>query len=379
MSEIEKLRTKAEKLSSLLDASSDLNMLVGIEKVLGRILMQMIKVTESEAGTLWLLDEERQLIQAKVAEGPSSEAMNDIELKSGEGIVGKVILTGKPHLVEDARNDPKWAMWVDDHSGFVTRSMMSIPLMVKEGAIGALQLLNKTKGRMFDQEDLQLALSLSQHSELALHNSGLYDDQYRMSMSMIRTLTKTIDARDPYTSGHSERVAQYSLRIAEKLGWSEEECKQLERDALLHDIGKIGIPDYILAKPGKLSEDEFRTMMKHPEIGAEILADMEPKKAMKQAVLVAKHHHERLDGSGYPDGLKDEQIPVSVRIVAVADSFDAMTTERPYSKGRSINEGIQELIRCKGKLFDEKVVDALMSVIGEKPLSPLGARQNGLI
>lgn len=379
MGKIEYLQAKVEKLSSLLTAASELNMMIDIEEVLSRILKQTIQMTEAEAGTLWLFDENRQIIQAKVVEGSSKEAISDIKLKPGEGIVGNVMLTGKPHLIEDVRNSSEWAMWVDDESGFITRTMMSIPLMVKEGAIGALQLLNKSEGRLFDQDDLQLALSLSHHSALALHNSQLYDEQYRMSMSMIRTLTKTIDARDPYTSGHSGRVARYSMWIARQLGWSESKCNQLERDALLHDIGKIGIPDYILAKPGKLSTAEYKAMMRHPEIGAEILADMEPKKSMRQAILVAKHHHERLDGSGYPDGLKNDQIPLSVRIVAVADSFDAMTTERPYSEGRSFNKAIEELYRCAGTLFDEHVVGAFAKVIEQKSIDKEVVKENGSI
>lgn len=366
MDEVKQLRIKVEKLSSLLEASKDLSATIDIEEVLGRILQQMIRVVEAEAGTLWLLNKEEQLIQAKVAEGPTKDAILKIELQAGEGIVGKVILTGKPHLVEDVKNDPEWAWRVDNESGFQTSSMMTIPLMVKSGAIGALQLLNKNNGRLFDKEDLQWALSLAQQSALALQNSRMYDELYRMSLSMIRTLTKAIDARDPYTAGHSERVARYSLCIAEQLGWPGEQCTELERAALLHDIGKLGIPDDILTKPGQLTNEEFELIKKHPVIGADILADMEPKETMNKAVLVARHHHERLNGSGYPDALKGDEIPIYVRVVAVADSFDAMTTNRPYSKGRTFREGMEELIRCKHTLFDAEAVDALAQALKEK-------------
>ncbi|HEU5141495.1 MAG TPA: HD-GYP domain-containing protein [Bacillales bacterium] len=366
MSELQQLRNKVRRLSSLLEASKDFNSTIDIEKVLGRILRQMIRVIEAEAGTLWLFNKEEELIQAKVAEGPSKDSILNIELQAGEGIVGKVILTGKPHFVEDVRTDPKWAWRVDHESGFVTRSMLTIPLLVKGGAIGALQLLNKKGGRLFDEDDLELALSLAQQSALALHNSQMYDELSRMAMSTIRTLTKAVDARDPYTSGHSERVARYTRWIAEQLGMDKEECIELERAALLHDVGKIGIPDQILAKPGRLTKEEFATIKKHPEIGAEILADMEPKHRMKLAVRVARSHHERLDGSGYPDGLRGDEIPLDVRIAAVADSFDAMTTDRPYSSGRNFREGLNELIRCKETLFDSAVVEAFASVLQNK-------------
>ncbi|HEX7064992.1 MAG TPA: HD domain-containing phosphohydrolase [Bacillales bacterium] len=226
--------------------------------------------------------------------------------------------------------------------------------------------MNKKGGRLFDQEDLELALSLAQQSALALHNSQMYDELSRMAMSTIRTLTKAVDARDPYTSGHSERVARYTRWIAEQLGMDKEECLELERAALLHDVGKIGIPDQILAKPERLTEEEFAIIKKHPEIGAEILADMEPRDRMKLTVRVARSHHERLDGSGYPDGLRGDEIPLDVRITAVADSFDAMTTDRPYSQGRNFREGLNELIRCKGTMFDSTVVEAFETVLINK-------------
>lgn len=363
--EIKELRLKVEKLSSLLEASETLNATIDIEETLERILQQMIRVAEAEAGTLWLLNQEAGLIEAKIAEGPMKDAILNIELDEGEGIVGKVILTGRPHHIEDVRNDPEWAWRVDDESGFQTRSMMTIPLLIKGGAIGALQLLNKKNGRLFDTEDLEWAMSLAHQSALALQNSRMYDELYRMSLSMIRTLTMAIDARDPYTAGHSERVALYSLWIAKQLKWTDERRAELERAALLHDIGKLGIPDSILTKPGRLTDEEFEMIKRHPLIGAEILADMEPKSLMKKAVLVARHHHERLNGSGYPDGLTEEEIPIDVRVVAVADSFDAMTTERPYSKGRSAKEAINELMRCKNTLFDSEVVDALDRAVRE--------------
>ncbi|WP_051620337.1 HD-GYP domain-containing protein [Paenibacillus sp. UNC451MF] len=196
-----------------------------------------------------------------------------------------------------------------------------------------------------------------------LANSSLNDKDELVSMSVIRSLVLALDSRDPYTAGHSSRVALYSLWIARQLEIPEEECKHFYRAALMHDIGKIGVPDKVLLKADSLDDDEFHIMISHTTIGARILSRMEPEKRMLQATEVAKYHHEKMDGSGYPDGLRGEDIPFFARIVAVADAFDAMTTDRPYAKGRSYREGVQEIIRCKGSHFDPVVVEAFEKVM----------------
>ena len=180
----------------------------------------------------------------------------------------------------------------------------------------------------------------------------------------IKTLAAAIDAKDPYTRGHSERVTEYSLTIAKELGLSQEDLDNLENAALLHDIGKIGIKDEILQKPGDLTEEEFKIMKLHPEFGAKIIEQI-PK--LKPSVDGVRYHHERLDGSGYPAGLKGAQIPFAARIIAVADAFDAMTTERPYQKPFTPIAAIDRLkfLTEKGK-FDAKIVNALIRAYNKK-------------
>ncbi|WP_281886093.1 HD-GYP domain-containing protein [Paenibacillus sp. YYML68] len=186
------------------------------------------------------------------------------------------------------------------------------------------------------------------------------------SVSLIQSLVLALDSRDPYTAGHSSRVALYSLWIARKLGMSEEECRQFHRAALMHDIGKIGVPDRVLLKEESLTDEEFQVMISHTTIGARILSKLEPESRMVQATEVAKYHHEKMDGSGYPEGLLGEAIPFFARIAAVADAFDAMTTDRPYAKGRSYADGVKEIIRCRGTHFDPVVVDAFEAVMRER-------------
>ncbi|KAA0547378.1 HD domain-containing protein [Bacillus sp. BGMRC 2118] len=365
MDQLQLLESKVKELSSLLDAFKELNTNIELNEVFQNILMQMVKVLKAEAGTLWVADYEREIITASAVTGPTKDAILNIKLDLQEGIVGKVISTGEPYLLENVSDEPSWAKRVDESSGFITKSMITVPLIANQKVLGALQLLNKKGDLFFNEEDVNLALALANQSALALQNSQVYNELYTMFMSMITTLAKVLDARDPYTAGHSERVARYAALTAARLGFNSRECKDLYRAALMHDIGKMGVSDDILRKPTRLTQEEYTLMKQHTVIGADILSNLEPKSTMKNAVEIARSHHERLDGSGYPDGLKGDDIPMYARIVGVVDAFDAMTTIRSYSNGKSFREAAEELIRCKHTLFDVNVVDAFTSLLEE--------------
>ncbi|MCH4827606.1 GAF and HD-GYP domain-containing protein [Planococcus halocryophilus] len=365
MTHIKELESKVQELVTLLEASKQLNSNLEMGEVLESILLQMVRIVGAEAGTLWVLDKKRQKIKVSAAYGPSAATILNIELDKDEGIVGKVIRTGQAQLIENVADNPDWTARVDQSSGFITKSMITVPLAVKGKVLGAMQLLNKQDIAFFSEQDIRLADALSSQSALALHNSQMYEELQQMLLSMIRTLAKVLDARDPYTAGHSERVAKYSLWIAQKLELSVADCEELYKAALLHDIGKIGITDAILRKPDRLTAEEYAAIQQHTVIGADILSSVEPKDAMVHAVETALSHHERLDGTGYPHGLAGDAIPLFARIVGVADTFDAMTTARSYSKGLSYQLGVEELRRCKETLFDAQVVDAFAAILEE--------------
>lgn len=188
---------------------------------------------------------------------------------------------------------------------------------------------------------------------------------YEQFNDMVKIVMKALNEKDPYTQGHSIRVTEYALKIGEELGLDKESMKELELASVLHDIGKLGIPDKILKKPGRLTKEEFAVMRQHSEKGEQMLAgitDLEPYKKYVRA------HHERYDGFGYPDGLKAENIPLISRIIFVADTFDAMTSDRPYRKGLSIEVTIDELLKCSGTQFDPMVVETFIRVIKENYL-----------
>ena len=189
-----------------------------------------------------------------------------------------------------------------------------------------------------------------------------------LSREIVETLAVTIDAKDRYTNGHSFRVARYSTALAGKLGWGEEDIKMLGGEALLHDIGKIGVPDAVLNKPGRLTDEEFKIIQSHTLVGDTILKQSG---SLTDTALVARHHHERYDGHGYPDGLKGESIPLHARLAAIADSYDAMRSDRIYRKGLPEDVIRSEMIKGRGTQFDPKLLDEFMQLMDTSILNEI--------
>jgi putative nucleotidyltransferase with HDIG domain len=196
----------------------------------------------------------------------------------------------------------------------------------------------------------------------ARHSFQRYIDMQDVYLSTVAALATSIDAKDPYTKGHSERVNHYSVQMARELRLPEEQVDMLRYMSLMHDIGKIGIRDNVLNKPGKLTDEEYEEIKKHPEVGYKIVSEI---KFISKGADIVRHHHEHYDGRGYPQGLSGESIPLGARIVAVADAFDAMTTERPYKNAMPKEKAIEELRRCAGTQFDERVVEAFIRCLSE--------------
>lgn len=198
--------------------------------------------------------------------------------------------------------------------------------------------------------------------ELDEANAQLAEANERITMQSMYTLAKTIDAKDKYTNGHSMRVAQYSKMLAERMKFSEEQIDEIYNMAMLHDIGKIGVPDAIINKPSKLTDDEYNIIKGHPGIGYDILSEMPE---MKHISVGAKWHHERYDGKGYPDGLKGEEIPIQARIIGVADAYDAMTSNRSYRKYLPQNVVREEIEKGRGTQFDPAIAEIMLEIIKE--------------
>lgn len=222
------------------------------------------------------------------------------------------------------------------------------------------------KSDKFDQVLLLIesgVKSVAQMREIQRINAQLTDTYEKLEkayLESVETLRYTVEAKDPYTRGHSDRVSAYSVLIGEKLGLSEDDIKTLKIGGLFHDVGKIGVPDAILQKNSKLTDDEYSEIKNHPSIGAHILSTAS---IFKDIIPIVKHHHEKYDGTGYPSKLKGEQIPYLARIAAIADSFDAMTSRRTYRNSLPIETVITEIRRCKGTQFDPAIADVFLDIL----------------
>jgi HD-GYP domain-containing protein (c-di-GMP phosphodiesterase class II) len=250
-----------------------------------------------------------------------------------------------------------------------------VPMVVRGEVTGLVLLGGKASGEEFSNDDFETIRAMVRHIGVGIHthrlleqvaqraeeNRRLYDELRTIYRDTVRAFAAAIDIKDKYTQGHSERVGRYSEIIARELGWSEEEVEGIQIAGYLHDIGKLIVDRDIINAPYKIDAKNSSELNRHPNAGYEILAPIRHPYA--DIPFMAKHHHERLDGRGYPDGLTDQQIPMGAKIVSLADSFDAMTTDRPYKRRRSFEDVVVDLRENSGKQFDGKVVAAFARAI----------------
>ena len=256
-----------------------------------------------------------------------------------------------PLLINQLDAD-KSLFWLAAHA----RRLLVVPLQRQDQVLGCLFALDK-QGGDFDSVDTKLLNSIANESAIYLENSMLFGDVHGLMMGLLHSLTSAVDAKDAYTCGHSERVALLSRHLAIEIERPDSEVEQIYMAGLLHDVGKIGVPESVLQKTGRLTPEEFEQMKKHPQIGARILADVKQIKPIVPGVL---HHHERYDGKGYPAGLAGNDIPLMGRIICLADCFDAMTSNRTYRKALPLEVALTEIRRCAGTQFDPALAEAFL-------------------
>jgi len=342
LAEYEMLLEVGIKLSGTLDLTT----------VLELALEHAEHVCQAETSSIWELDEDRQDLFFRVVRGRAAGAIRGMRLPLGEGIVGSVALSGKAEVVNEVAADPRWHG--DPSGSFKTRAILAVPLLAQGRVIGVVQLLNPVGRDRFTEGDLWRMHQFAAILAPTLQNARLYAAQRRQFLTMATVLAEALEKRDPYTGGHVRRVVSYSVMLGDELGLTPEELRDLWLAATLHDIGKIGVPDRILGKPAPLDADEVEIMKRHTVFGAEIVTPL----ANSQILLGVRSHHERLDGQGYPDGLTDPEIPLGARIIAVADTFDAMTTSRPYRTELPLEQAAAEIIAGSGTQLCPRVVEA---------------------
>lgn len=297
---------------------------------------------------------------------PVEDTSDDAELVVSQTILQTAVRQKSSIISSDALVDERF-IHSKSVANLAVRSAMCTPLINRGKVLGIVYVDSTSEADLFSREDLSLFSAVALKAGIAIDNARLYDDLRGLFYNTVETLVRTIQAKDQYTSGHSTRVSRYALLIAEKLGLNTKERHQLYLASMLHDIGKIGVPDDLLHRPGSLSEDEMERVRNHVQLGAsmiEMLGEMHP------IVPLIRHHHESWDGSGYPDGMKGEEIPLISRIIAVADMYDAMTSDRPYRARRTHQEAVEEIKSTSGTKLDPRVAEAFLQVL--KEISPTG-------
>jgi response regulator RpfG family c-di-GMP phosphodiesterase len=331
------------------------------------LVQQIAKVAQQETGSdgamLMLRTESDLVLRAEAPAGVSGEQVRAFLRSQAQNVVR----TTEPLVLLESANKNVDLAAEMGKSGL--GSVIAMPLSSKGEALGVLALYKRTATVSYNQSDIELITILSGQAMVAIENARLFENLQRAHLESMKALAQAIEAKDHYTRGHCDRMVDYSLAIADHLGLSPEEKKQLSYAAALHDIGKIGVHEAILNKSGKLTESEYAAMKGHPAMGAEIVKGVE---FLGPVVPMIYYHQERWDGKGYPDGLKGKGIPIGARIVAVLDTFDAMTSDRPYRKALPVEMAFAELRRCSGTQFDPEVVESLVKIfreLQEKPRS----------
>lgn len=366
------LDDRIQQFSTLHEVGSLLASTLDHSVVKHRAMEAITRLMRAEAGSLLLVDENAGELFFEVALGEKGEELKEVRLKVGEGIAGWVAENGKPLLIPDVTKDERFSSRMDKKSKFTTRNMACVPVMIKGKIIGVLQAINRTGRGTFTEADLKVFQLFSNQVAIALDNARLYEEIRETFHATSAALAEAIEKRDPYTGGHTKRVLEYCLAIARQLKLTPKEMETLRLSAVLHDIGKIGVEDRVLRKSAPLDAKEAEAMKLHPHYGAEILKHVPQLRDIIPGML---YHHERYDGLGYPYGMKGDNIPIIARIISVADTFDAMTTTRPYRDGLPAEDAFEELIRFSDVQFDRMVVEAFLKAFEEGDIENLAGGQ----
>lgn len=367
-----------DKLQRLLAVSQSIARRLDLKALLREVVVQASELVSADRCTLWLHDQQRGDIYTFIGQGLDEHVFR---LPLGRGVAGVAAMERRTIVENDPYNSPYFNPAVDRQSGYLTKSLLAVPMESHEGRLlGCFQAINRldeTKDDgvgAFSEEDVELLTALSNIAAVALENSLLYEEQQRQFNSFIVMLAQSVDAKDPTTANHTKLVTGISVALAKQLELSDRAVERIRISAILHDYGKIGVPDAVLTKPAALTDEEFQMMRSHCIKSILLLRKIAFRRDLSDVPDVAGQHHEKLDGTGYPFGLRGEEITLEGRILAVADVFQALTQTRPYKQGRSTREALaicRDMTRSytdhhgrsSGVHLDDLVVDALEALL----------------
>lgn len=347
-------RTVRAQLEAVSGAARALASIAGLAENLKRVVGLARTAAQATVAALYLPNDHETALDCRAAEGPFSPPGR---CALGSGIAGWVAHRRAPILLTDYPRDVR----IRDRAGDPPdlRSAVAAPIQFGAGVPGVLMLANLADGREFDERDLAVLMALADQAAGAIERARLYDSLQASYLATLYALANAIEARDPYTGGHSERVTQMALMAAEQLGWPDDQRQRTQEGGILHDVGKIAIPDAILRKPDRLTEQEFAIIRSHPAVGARMLTGIPH---LAGALPYVLRHQERYDGTGYPDGLAGADIPIEGRLLAIADTIDAITSNRPYRQGAPVSKAMDVVKREAGRQFDPDIAAAYLAV-----------------
>lgn len=337
----------------LLEVGRDFNSTLEFEEVLNNVMDRVVEVFGAERGCLFLKDEEQQ-IGLVCARGIDRHAIDHEDFATSRSVLEQVMQTGEPLLTSNAAKDPRFNAF-GSVSLYALRSIMAVPILFRGETRGLIYVDNRIHAGAFHEQQVQLLTMIAQQAAGAIENARLYETRKQI----ILVLANAIEAKDLYTRGHIERVCNISVDLGKELGLPPADLHDLEVASFLHDAGKIGVPDAVLQKAGKLNNEEREAMERHAALGEALVLPIDIPLRVKKAI---RQHQERYDGQGYPDRLRGEEIHLFARIIAVADTWDAMTSDRVYRKALERQAALAELRQAAGQQLDPSIVEAFLSL-----------------
>jgi putative nucleotidyltransferase with HDIG domain len=352
----EELLQEVARFRAVYDVTRALGGTLDLDRLLDLIMSKTTEVMQADRSSLFLIDWDTEELWSKVAQGVR---YMELRFSMDQGLAGAVAVGGEVLNIPDAYEDSRFNKEWDKKTGYRTRSVLCCPMTNKNGdRIGVIQVLNKEDGEAFNKQDEELLCALAGQAAVAIENAQLYEEQKLSFVSFVETLSTAMDARDPITAGHSNRVTAYSVAIGEEIGYSDKQLEILNVAALLHDIGKIGVPEVVLFKDGRLTDEEYEIIQSHARHTLNILDKIHFDREKNEIPMMAATHHERLDGKGYPLELTDDDIPEAGRIMAVGDVFDAITSRRHYRDRMEFLKVLNILDEENGTHFQPEFVEA---------------------
>ena len=349
---MEQLKSAQSRLAAVYEANQIISSERDLKKLFERVIDQIFSLTPAHNGVILLKDETTDVLQTEYTK--CGTGANEVVISTT--IVKRAYDNGEAVLTLDAADDSRFKAGASIISQNIS-SAMCTPLRHQDATLGVVYVDTRGTKNAFEQGDLELLVALSGPAAIAIRNAQFLQELEQAYHDTLVVTANAIEMRDHYTVGHTWRVTNFAVELARELGWDDEQLKICEMGGVLHDVGKIAVKDAVLSKPSRLTDEEYAMMKVHPERGAEMMRDVN---FLKPLIPYCLYHHERYDGNGYPHSLKGEDIPIEGRVVSVADTFDAMTSSRPYRKGLDPEIAIEELEKGRGTQFDPACVDAFI-------------------